>query len=128
MQLRLLAILGGLALLIAGVGIHGLLNFAVTPRTQELGIRRALGAQAGSILRMVMREGLTLALAGAAVGVVVGLFVGRGMSALLFGVPPHDPVAIGAAVGLCLATAVVGCVRPAVRAAGVDPMTAMREG
>ena len=127
-QLRLLAILSVLALLIAGVGIHGLLNFAVTQRTQELGIRRALGAQARSILGMVMREGLELALLGALVGVVVGLFVGRGMSALLFGVPPHDPVAIGAAVALCLATAVVGCIRPAARAAGVDPMTAMREG
>ena len=127
-QLRLLAVLGGLALLIAGVGIHGLLSFAVSQRTQELGIRRALGAQAGSILAMVMREGLVLAVIGAAIGVGLGLFVGRGMSALLFGVPPHDPVALGAAVALCLATAVVGCVRPAVRAARVDPMTAMREG
>ena len=77
---------------------------------------------------MVMREGLVLAVIGSVLGVVVGLMVGRGMSALLFGVPPHDPVALGAAVGLCLVTAVVGCVRPAVRAAGVDPMTAMREG
>ena len=127
-QLRLLGILGALALLIAGVGIHGLLNFAVSQRMQELGIRRALGAQAGAILAMVMREGLVLALTGAVVGVGLGLLVGRGMSAVLFGVPPHDPVALSAAVALCLLTAVVGCVRPAVRAAGVDPMTAMREG
>ena len=127
-QLRLLAILSGLALLIAGVGIHGLLSFAVSQRSQELGIRRALGAQAGSILAMVMREGLVLALIGATIGVSVGLLVGRGMSALLFGVPPHDPAVLGAAIGLCLVTALVGCVRPAVRAAGVDPMTAMRDG
>ena len=127
-QLRLLAVLSALALVIVGVGLHGLLSFAVSQRTQELGIRRALGAQAGSILGMVMREGLVLAAIGAVVGVGVGLFVGRGMSALLFGVPPHDPVTIGTAVGLCLIVAVVGCVRPAMRAAGVDPMMAMREG
>ena len=127
-QLRLLAVLSGLALLIAGVGLHGLLSFAVSQRTQELGIRRALGAPAGTIVGMVMREGLLLAAIGAAVGVGVGLLVGRGMSALLFGVPPHDPVAFGVAVALCLVVALAGCVRPALRAAGVDPMMAMREG
>lgn len=127
-QLRLLAILSAVALLIAGVGIHGLLSFAVSQRTQELGVRRALGAQAGAIVGMVLREGLRLALAGALIGVAVALLVGRGMSALLFGVAPSDPQTILAAVALCLLTAVIGCLRPALRAARIDPMAALREG
>ncbi|HEY0158742.1 MAG TPA: ABC transporter permease [Thermoanaerobaculia bacterium] len=127
-QLRLLAILSAIALLIGGVGIHGLLSFAVAQRTRELGIRRALGAQAGSIVAMVMREGLQLAILGAAIGVVVSLFVGRSLSAVLFGVPPTDIRTIALAVAVCLLTAVLGCLRPALRAARVDPMTALREG
>lgn len=127
-QLRLLAILSVIALLIGGVGIHGLLSFAVSQRTRELGIRRALGAEAGSIVAMVMKEGLRLAVIGTVIGVLVALFVGRSMNALLFGVPPTDPQTIAIAVVLCLATAVLGCLRPAVRAARVDPMTALREG
>jgi len=126
-QLRLLAILSGLALLIAGVGIHGLLSFTVSQRTHELGIRRALGAREGAMVAMVLREGLTLTVIGTVVGIGVALAVGRGMSALLFGVRPDDPQAIGVSVGLCLITALVGCLRPALRAARVDPMTALRE-
>jgi predicted permease len=127
-QLRLLAILSVIALLIGGVGIHGLLSFAVSQRTRELGIRRALGAQAGSIVAMVLKEGLRLVAIGTVIGVVVAFFVGRSMNALLFGVPPTDPQTIALAVALCLATALLGCLRPAVRAARVDPMTALREG
>ncbi|MFP5245767.1 MAG: ABC transporter permease, partial [Thermoanaerobaculia bacterium] len=127
-QLRLLAILSVIALLIGGVGIHGLLSFAVSQRTRELGIRRALGAQAASIVTMVMKEGLRLAIIGTITGVLVALFVGRSMSALLFGVPPDDPQTIAIAVALCLLTAIVGCARPAWRASRVDPMTALREG
>jgi predicted permease len=127
-QLRLLGILSAVALLIAGVGIHGLLSFGVSQRIQELGIRRALGAQAGTIIGMVLREGLRLAAIGAAIGVVVAFLVGRGMSALLFGVAPGDPKTIAAAVTLCLLTASIGCLLPALRAARIDPMTALREG
>ncbi len=126
-QLRLLAMLSAIALVIAGVGIHGLLSFAVSTRTQELGIRRALGAQVGTIVGMVLREGLTLAAIGTMIGIALSFSVGRGMSALLFGVPATDPVTIAAAAALCLVTAVVGCVRPAIRAARVDPMSALRE-
>ena len=127
-QLRLLAVLSAIALLIGGVGIHGLLSFAVAQRTRELGIRRALGAQAGSIVGMVMSEGLRLAVLGTFLGVIVALFVGRSLSALLFGVPPTDPRTITLAVALCLLTALAGCLRPALHAARVDPMTALREG
>jgi len=126
-QLRVLAILSAIALLIAGVGIHGLLSFAVAQRTKELGIRHALGAQAREIVAMVLREGMTLALAGTAIGVALAIAVGRTMRALLFGIAPTDPRTIAAAVVLCFVTAVIGCLRPAVRAARVDPMVALRE-
>ncbi len=127
-QLRILAILAAIALLIAGVGIHGLLSFAVAQRTKELGIRRALGAQASEIVSMILREGLRLAVLGALLGIGVAVLVGRGMSALLFGVPPTDFQTILVALALCLITALIGCLHPALRAARVDPMTALREG
>jgi len=127
-QLRVLAILSAIALLIAGVGIHGLLSFAVAQRTKELGIRHALGAQAGEIVAMILREGLTLALVGTAIGVAVAIAVGRTMRALLFGIAPTDTRTIAAAVALCFVTAVIGCLRPALRAARVDPIIALREG
>ncbi|MES1240962.1 MAG: ABC transporter permease [Acidobacteriota bacterium] len=125
-QLRLLGALSVVALLIAGLGVHGLLTFAVSKRSQELGVRRALGAQAGEIIGLVLREGLALALTGIAIGVAVAWVAARGMSALLFGVRPEDPLTIAVATALCLATAVVGCVRPALRAARVDPLSALR--
>ncbi len=126
-QLRLLMILSTLALVIAGVGIHGLLSFAVAQRTQELGVRKALGAQSGTLVGMVLREGLALALVGTFAGVAIAIVIGRAMSALLFGLSPADPQTILAAVGLGLLTAVAGCLRPALRAARIDPMTALRE-
>jgi putative ABC transport system permease protein len=127
-QLRVLAILSAIALLIAGVGIHGLLSFAVAQRTKELGIRHALGAQSGEIVAMVLREGLTLALIGTAIGVAVAIAVGQTMRALLFGITPTDTRTIAAAVALCFITAIIGCLRPAIRAARVDPIVALREG
>jgi predicted permease len=125
-QLRLVGVLSALALLIAGVGIHGLLAFAVSQRSRELGVRRALGEQAGSILRRVLREGLTLAATGVVVGVFVAYLAARSMGALLAGIQPGDPATIAGAAALCLVTAVVGCVRPARRAARVDPITVLR--
>lgn len=125
-QLRLLGALSAVALLIAGLGIHGLLSFTVSKRSQELGVRRALGAQDREIIRLVLREGLILALIGITIGVAVAYAAARGMGALLFGVRPEDPLTIAVATALCLATAVVGCLRPAMRAARVDPLSALR--
>ena len=126
-QLRVLAILAAIALLIAGVGIHGLLSFAIAQRTKELGIRHALGAQASEMVAMVLREGMTLAIFGTAIGVAVAIAIGRTMRALLFGIPPTDATTIAASVALCFITAVAGCLRPAIRAARVDPIIALRE-
>ncbi|HEX3127608.1 MAG TPA: ABC transporter permease [Thermoanaerobaculia bacterium] len=125
-QLRLLGALSAIALLIAGLGIHGLLTFTVSKRAQELGVRRALGAQTREIFGLVLREGLALALAGAVIGVAVGYAAARGMGALLFGVRPEDPLTIIAAAVLCFVTAVAGCLRPAMQAARVDPLSVLR--
>ena len=125
-QLRLLGALAVIALVIAGVGIHGLLAFAVSQRSRELGVRRALGEQAGSILGRVLREGLVLAVVGVAIGVFVAYLAARAMGALLAGVQPGDPLTIAGAATLCFVTAVAGCIRPAVRAASVDPITVLR--
>jgi predicted permease len=125
-QLRLLGALSLIALLIAGVGIHGLLTFTVSRRTQEIGVRRALGEQAGSIVRRVLREGMALALAGVAAGVVLAYVAARAMGTLLAGIRPGDPATVAAAATLCLATAIVGCLRPAIHAARVDPIAALR--
>jgi predicted permease len=125
-QLWLLGALSVIALLIAGLGIHGLLTFTVSKRSQELGVRRALGAQAGAIIQLVLREGLVLALIGITIGVAVAYAAAKGMSALLSGVRPEDPLTITFASALCLATAMAGCLRPAIRAARVDPLSALR--
>lgn len=125
-QVRLLGALTALALIIAGLGLHGLLAFTVTMRSRELGIRRALGAQLRDIVGPVLREGLVLVVAGLAIGVAVGTIVGRGMGALLADVSPADPVTLAVAAGLCLLTAAVGFLRPALTAARVDPLVALR--
>ena len=125
-QLRLLGMLSVIALLIAGVGIHGLLSYAVSRRSQELGVRRALGEQASSIVRRVLREGMMLTIAGVGIGVVLAYLAARAMGTLLFGIEPGDPATFAAAAALCFVTAIVGCLRPAIRAARVDPMAALR--
>ena len=125
-QLWLLGALSAIALLIAGFGIHGLLTFTVSQRAQELGVRRALGAQTGDIIGLVLREGLALALIGTAIGIAVAYAAARGMGALLFEVRPEDPLTITVAAALCLVTAVLGCLRPALRAASADPLSALR--
>lgn len=126
MQLRLLGALSAIALLIAGLGIHGLLTFTVSKRSQELGVRRALGAQGGDIVGLVLREGLVLASIGIVIGVAVAYAGARGMGALLFGVRPEDPLTLAVATMLCLVTAMAGCLRPALHAVRVDPLSALR--
>jgi predicted permease len=126
-QLRLLGGFAAIALLIAGLGIHGLLTFTVSLRRREIGIRRALGAEFDRILGLVLSEGLALAGIGIAVGIAVGYGAARGMGALLMGVRPEDPLTLLAAASLCFVTAVAGGLRPALQALRVDPMVALRE-
>ena len=125
-QLRILMILAGVALVLSAVGIHGLLSFTVSRRSREIGVRMALGAESAQVRRMVLREGIVLAIAGILPGAAIAYGAGRGMEALLAGVKPADTVTFATAIILCGATAVLGCIRPAVRASRVDPMTAIR--
>ncbi len=125
-QLRILMILAAVALVLSAVGIHGLLSFTVSRRSREIGVRMALGAESAQVRRMVLREGIVLAVAGILPGAAIAYGAGRGMEALLAGVRPGDTVTFATAIILCGATTVLGCVRPAVRASRVDPMTAIR--
>ena len=125
-QVRVLAALAAVALLLAGVGIHGLLAYTVAQRRQEIAIRLALGGAPGRIAGMVLSQGFRLALFGIVPGVLGAYAMARAMRALLFGLDPADAATIGAAVGLVLLIAVVGSVVSARRAVRVSPMAAMR--
>ena len=119
---------GILAMIVAAVGIAGVLAFSVTARTNEIGIRMSLGADSGTIQRMVLSEGGRLVLIGLAVGVAGALSLTRLMQGLLFGVPPHDPITL-TIVALIMAMVGIGaCWIPAFRAARIDPAVALRAG
>ena len=125
-QLRVLGALAAIALLLAGVGIHGLLAYSVSQRSQEIGVRLALGAEPASVARMIMSDGMRLAALGIAPGVLGAYAAGRAMSALLFGVAPGDPATFATAVGLALLMTLGGSLLPALRALRVDPISVMR--
>ena len=125
-QVRVLAAFAVIAFVLAGIGIHGLLSFSVSQRAQEIGVRVALGAQPGDILRMVVRRSVLLALAGVVPGVVLAYVAGRSMEALLAGVKPADAPTLLAAVGLSALMTLIGSVMPTLRALRVDPITALR--
>jgi putative ABC transport system permease protein len=114
------------ALLLASLGIGGVLATSVSNRTQEIGVRMALGAARGDVLRMVLGQGMTLAVLGIAIGAPVALLLTRLMSSLLFEVSPRDPVTFGAVAGLLVLVALAACYVPARRATRVEPIVALR--
>jgi ABC-type antimicrobial peptide transport system permease subunit len=124
--LVMLAIAGGMALLLGVIGIYGVIAYVVSQRTREIGIRSALGAEPRQIKKMFLLHGLTLSGVGVAVGLVVAAALGRSMSSLLFGIEPMDPVAYMAALGVILAAAVLASYLPARRAANIDPIETLR--
>ena len=125
-QARLLAGFAALAFLLAAVGIHGLLAFAVSQRSREIGVRMAMGAKPQNILAMVMRQAAIVALAGVIPGAALAYAAARAMQTLLAGVSPDDAATFGAAMGLCVAMTLLGSWLPAWRAVRVDPITALR--
>lgn len=124
---ELLGIFSGLAILLAAIGSYGVLSYMVAQRKREIGIRMALGADRASVLRMVLAEGLRLALIGVAVGVTAAFALSRVVASLLFGVKPTDPLTIVAVVGVMLLVALVACYLPSRGAMRVDPMIVLRD-
>ena len=125
-QVRVLGAFAAAAFVLAAIGLHGLLSFAVSSRTQEIGVRIALGAQSADILRTVLRESLRMAAVGLGLGLILAYAAGRGMEALLAGVRPADAETFIAATGLALLMTLAGSLLPAYRAVRVNPIEVMR--
>jgi putative ABC transport system permease protein len=125
-QVRVLSAFAALAVLLAGIGIHGLLAFTVASRSREIGVRRALGARTLDILRLVVGQGLRLAAIGLGLGLALAWAAGRSLEALLAGVSPVDAATFAIAAGLAVATALAGSLLPAWWAAQVDPLKVIR--
>ncbi|MGH9728163.1 MAG: ABC transporter permease [Candidatus Acidiferrales bacterium] len=123
---RLTMIFGLLALLVAVIGLYGTMAYAVTRKTREIGIRMALGAEPARVLGMVIRQGITLAALGIAIGIVGALGAGRVIGSMIYGVTSHDPLTFLAVAALLLVVALAACYIPARRATKVDPMVALR--
>jgi putative ABC transport system permease protein len=126
LTMLLLTIFAGVALVLAAVGIYGVISYSVTQRTQEIGIRMALGAERGRVLRMVVGQAMALALAGVVTGAIGAWFLTRLMQKLLFGVSPSDPMTFLAVSALLAAVAALAASVPGLRATRVDPVVALR--
>lgn len=125
-QVLLLGLFATLALVLACVGLYGVISYAVVQRTHEIGVRMALGAQAGDVLKLVIRQGMMMTIIGLAIGIVGGLAATRVMSEMLYGVTATDAVTYISMGGLLLVVAFLACYIPARRATKVDPLTALR--
>jgi ABC-type lipoprotein release transport system permease subunit len=126
-QTSLLIGFSSIALLMAAIGIYGLIQYSIATRTHEIGIRMAIGARAGEIFRMVIGEGLKLSVTGLALGLIGALWLGRAASGLLFGITPADPLTFISVSLLLTAVAIAASYFPARRAMKVDPISALRQ-
>jgi putative ABC transport system permease protein len=122
----LLAGAGAVAMLLAAIGLYGVIAYSVARRTREIGIRMALGSARAGVLGLIMRQGLTVAAVGLMVGSAMAIAVVRVLSEILYGISAADPVAWGGACGVLLSTAAVANIVPAIRAARVEPNVALR--
>jgi ABC-type antimicrobial peptide transport system permease subunit len=117
---------GGLAMLVASIGLFGLMSYTVSRRTNEIGIRMALGAQGADVMRQVLRESMILVAVGVAIGVATAYGAGQLLSTMLFGLAPNDVVTIAGATLIMVAVSALAGFLPARRASRVDPMVALR--
>jgi ABC-type antimicrobial peptide transport system permease subunit len=125
-MLALLAGFAAVAVLLAAIGIYGVISVATRQRTREFGLRMALGAERETILRMVLLEGVRMSMVGLAIGLAGAIAGGRILERFLYGVKPGDPFTLAAAVGLLGLVALTACILPARRATRVDPIVALR--
>jgi len=125
-SMLLLTLFAAVALALASVGIYGVISYNVTQRTTEIGVRVALGAQRRDVVALVVGQAMTMAAVGVGIGVLLALWAGKGLSRMLFGVGPHDPLALGGASVFLLVVALVAALAPALRASRIDPTIAMR--
>jgi ABC-type antimicrobial peptide transport system permease subunit len=128
MGVALLSVFGLLALGLASIGLYGIMAYAVHQRKREIGLRMALGAARSSVLRLVLKQGMSLVLTGLLIGLAATLAAGRLLSRMLFGVGAGDPLSVVAAALVLTAVALLACYLPARRASRVDPLVALREG
>jgi ABC-type antimicrobial peptide transport system permease subunit len=122
----LIGVFSAIAMILAVVGIYGVMAYEVAQRTQEIGIRMALGAQRGNVLLLILGNGMAMVLAGVAVGLVASVFFTRSISSLLYGIGNFDLLSFAVAAVLLIAVALVACWLPARRAMRVDPIIALR--
>jgi ABC-type antimicrobial peptide transport system permease subunit len=123
----LVGVLSALALLLAAIGLYGVMTYAVSQSTRELGLRMALGAGASDLLRLVMTRGMALTVGGVVLGGAVALSLTRLIGNYLFQVSPRDPLAFSSAFAVMAVAGLAACILPAWRAARIDPMRALRE-
>jgi predicted permease len=124
--LMLVGVFGAIALVLAAVGVFGVISYSVTQRTNEIGLRMALGALDRDVLKMIVGQGARIAAMGVGIGLAAALVLTRAMTTLLFGVSPFDPITLAAVAGVLVVIALAACYLPARRAASVDPMVALR--
>jgi ABC-type antimicrobial peptide transport system permease subunit len=124
--MMLMTAFAALALTLAALGIYGMLSYAVSHRRREFGIRLALGARPSGVLRLIVREGLTLAVAGCVIGVAGTFVAGRSLAGFLFDVKPWDPITMGTVLTVVIAVATLACLVPGRRASAEDPAGALR--